>query len=67
MADVAQLRADLEAIEAKLTAGRSSVSFQDRRTDYDLEALERRAEAIRKQIVAAASGSQFRRVVFRNA
>ena len=66
MTDVATLREELQAIEAKLSAGESSVRFADRQVDYDLNALRRRAESLRRQITAASSGSQVRRVVFRN-
>jgi hypothetical protein len=67
MADISALQTELDAIEAKLSDGIRQSSVGDRSVTFDLEALERRAASLRRQISAASSGSKFRRVVFRNA
>ncbi len=61
------LQDQLDEIEAKLTAGvREAESSSGVRTQYDLQALEKRAEALRAQIAAASGRSpNYRRVVFR--
>ncbi len=48
----AELEAELAKVEKKISSGVSSVTVDGTKTDYDLEALERRAKQLRAQIAA---------------
>lgn len=66
MATTAEIQASIAEIEAKLAAGVSSVNRNGRHTAYDLEQLRAERERLSRKL-AAQSGSQFRRVTFKNA
>jgi hypothetical protein len=70
MADLAALQTELDAIEQRLSSGRTSVTLPNgARVDHNLTVLERRAEALRRQILAArqTNATTLRRVTFTHA
>lgn len=67
MADLAALQTELDAIESRLNSGRTSVTLPNgSRVDHNLTVLERRADALRRQIRAAQQSqtTSLRRVIF---
>jgi hypothetical protein len=60
----AEMLIRIESIDSILAGGTSSVTLGDRRVDYDLEELRRERDRL-SRLVASASNSSFRRVVFK--
>lgn len=66
MATLETIRTRIDQIDALLAKGVKSVSSEDERIDYDMQALRDERDRLMR-IVSNSSSSQFRRVVFKNA
>jgi hypothetical protein len=59
-----EIQSRIDSIDAILAAGTSSVTLGDRTVAYDLDALRLERDRL-SRLIASASASSFRRVVFK--
>jgi len=65
--DTAAAQASLDAIDAILNSGVSSVTVDGRTTNYDLEQLRITAERLRRQIATGGTAGKMRNVIYNSA